>query len=108
MREKLNCPNCGAPITGEKCEYCGTLFYDFASIELYKPSYIRIKYNGKLIIFKALPTCINMTQEYPSMRCLETSSTLKYSQLNYPSMKMNVEFQAMPDENEILYKAVEV
>lgn len=22
----LNCPNCGAPITGDKCEYCGTLF----------------------------------------------------------------------------------
>lgn len=21
-----NCPNCGAPITGAKCEYCGTIF----------------------------------------------------------------------------------
>lgn len=21
-----NCPNCGAVITGDKCEYCGTLF----------------------------------------------------------------------------------
>lgn len=21
-----NCPNCGAPITGPKCEYCGTIF----------------------------------------------------------------------------------
>mgnify|MGYP004657774481 CR=1 FL=1 len=21
-----NCPNCGAPITGTKCEYCGTVF----------------------------------------------------------------------------------
>lgn len=20
-----NCPNCGAPITGPKCEYCGTV-----------------------------------------------------------------------------------
>ena len=24
----LNCPNCGAPITGGKCEYCGTVFRD--------------------------------------------------------------------------------
>lgn len=24
--EKFNCPNCGAAITGAKCEYCGTLF----------------------------------------------------------------------------------
>lgn len=23
-----NCPNCGAPITGDKCEYCGTVFMD--------------------------------------------------------------------------------
>lgn len=23
-----NCPNCGAPITGPKCEYCGTVFWD--------------------------------------------------------------------------------
>ena len=22
-----NCPSCGAPITGEKCEYCGRLHY---------------------------------------------------------------------------------
>ena len=21
-----NCPNCGAPITGSRCEYCGTIF----------------------------------------------------------------------------------
>ena len=26
MRYKTNCPNCGAPITGDKCEYCGTSF----------------------------------------------------------------------------------
>jgi hypothetical protein len=22
-----NCPNCGAPITGDQCEYCKTTFY---------------------------------------------------------------------------------
>lgn len=24
-----NCPNCGAPITGDKCEYCGTVFHHY-------------------------------------------------------------------------------
>lgn len=24
--KQLNCPNCAAPITSEKCEYCGTDF----------------------------------------------------------------------------------
>lgn len=22
-----NCPNCGAPIIGKRCDYCGTVFY---------------------------------------------------------------------------------
>ena len=26
MKDLLNCPNCGAPISGSKCEYCGTIF----------------------------------------------------------------------------------
>ena len=26
MDRLYNCPNCGAPITGPKCEYCGTVF----------------------------------------------------------------------------------
>ncbi len=25
MSAPTNCPNCGAPINGPKCEYCGTL-----------------------------------------------------------------------------------
>lgn len=25
---RINCPNCGAPITGPRCEYCGTQHYD--------------------------------------------------------------------------------
>lgn len=28
MKDLLNCPNCGAPIKGSKCEYCGTMFSD--------------------------------------------------------------------------------
>lgn len=26
MRRPLNCPNCGAPIAGLTCDYCGTEF----------------------------------------------------------------------------------
>lgn len=26
INKKTNCPNCGAPITSMKCEYCGTDF----------------------------------------------------------------------------------
>ena len=30
-----NCPNCGAVITGAKCEYCGTKFGETQSLDEY-------------------------------------------------------------------------
>lgn len=50
----LNCPNCGAPISSEKCPYCGTVFYDFSTIELNQPAYIKIKHDGEIILCKAI------------------------------------------------------
>ena len=38
-----NCPNCGAVITTDVCQYCGTVFLDFAAIQANKPSYIKFK-----------------------------------------------------------------
>jgi hypothetical protein len=28
-KEKLNCSNCGAPITSKTCSYCGTTFTNY-------------------------------------------------------------------------------
>ena len=53
MREKLNCPNCGAVINSVICPYCGSVFYDFANIDTDKPSYLRMKIRDKLYVFKA-------------------------------------------------------
>ena len=41
--KEFNCPNCGAPITTDVCQYCGTVFLDFAAIQANKPSYIKFK-----------------------------------------------------------------
>lgn len=41
-----NCPNCGAVITGPKCEYCGTVFNpnpsQYVSVYKYEAENIRI------------------------------------------------------------------
>lgn len=29
MKNRLNCPNCGAPITSKTCSYCGTTFINY-------------------------------------------------------------------------------
>ena len=42
-----NCPNCGAPISGCKCDYCGTMFYDFTELPVdgKTPTFIRMKFH---------------------------------------------------------------
>lgn len=44
------CPNCGAPVKGHKCDYCGTIIFDFATIEVDKPFWISIKAPGGQIM----------------------------------------------------------
>lgn len=46
-----NCPNCGAPLSGWRCEYCGAAFYDFSSLDISfdKPIFMRFKFEGKIL-----------------------------------------------------------
>lgn len=60
MREKTNCPNCGAPISGIKCEYCGTQFFDLADFELYKPGFLRMRIGDKVLLCKMAPRSIGI------------------------------------------------
>lgn len=54
-----NCPNCGAPIDPykNKCEYCGTYYYDFTNInfEHNKPCYIQFKIDDFILTTLAIP-----------------------------------------------------
>ena len=55
MRDRnYKCPVCGAPVDGDKCEYCGCVIYDFANIDFENPSYIRMKLGGNYITMKAI------------------------------------------------------
>lgn len=55
-KREYNCPNCGAPISSEKCPYCGTVFYDFTCINMAEPTYIKIRHHGEIIMCKAYLT----------------------------------------------------
>lgn len=71
MSGRLNCPNCGAPITGSKCGYCGSVFLDFLNLDMDSgaPTFVRIRFNDKVYIFKARPTSIDI-HEYFDDLCL--------------------------------------
>lgn len=86
MRDKLNCPNCGAPITDTTCPFCGSVFYDFATLDDSKPTYIRMRWNNTIITAKAV------------MR----SAAINIEPDAFPVA--NIEFIVVPDEDGIMLK----
>ncbi|MCR5652822.1 MAG: hypothetical protein K6F88_03385 [Ruminococcus sp.] len=97
-RDRLNCPNCGAPITSYKCEYCGTLFYDFANLELYEPSYIRLRIGDTLNIFRAVTTSIEVTQSSPEVCYADNKPFL----CGNPDITVTVEMRVVSDDKGVL------
>lgn len=103
MREKLNCPNCGAPIRGVECEYCGTMFYDFSSISLDKPTYIRINGPQGLATFRAQATdCsfdINTDSTY-----ICNGRNQRLSVITNSTYTCQLNFNILPDDDGIMLK----
>lgn len=81
MRDKLNCPNCGAPITATECPYCGTVFYDFTAMSFDKPAYIKAKvYDNQLIIARGVLSQFTLSSGYDP----DTCGTLDISMILLP------------------------
>ena len=60
----FNCPNCGAAIEGEKCAYCGTVFLDFAAIQMGAPSYVKFKIDDTYIMAQLVVTNLEINPKY--------------------------------------------
>ena len=60
-----NCPNCGAPVSGWQCDYCGAVFYDFSSLDISfdKQIFMRFKYEGKTVQTKVRLTNFNVNSQ---------------------------------------------
>ena len=80
-----NCPNCGAPIIGNKCEYCGTVF-DNISLDynqILNHQYEQIKQVQKsLEVQLAMEELSNHIKEQQLKTCHEILQT-KNSPLTY-------------------------
>ena len=57
-----NCPNCGAVVTSNKCEYCGTIFYDIGDIATLDEHLLGNIRNLKTYVsnFEVIPCYIDM------------------------------------------------
>ena len=81
MRDKLNCPNCGEPITSIECPYCGSIFYDFATLDSNKPTYLRLIWNEQIV----------------TTRVVLRSTTVNINYYNLPLI--DIELMAVPDDD---------
>lgn len=76
MKKLLNCPNCGAPVTSEKCEYCGAVFLDFAAIQVGAPSYVKFTVGGSHILSRLMITSFEITQSADTVEYITDTGVL--------------------------------
>lgn len=108
-KKQLNCPNCGAPITGIKCEYCGTQFIDFATIDMDRPFYIRVKQGNSLMTCKARAEEFNIRIKQDTMDILYACGEPVYHPRSRNKLEMELKMEsAIRDDNDILYEVMEV
>lgn len=106
-----NCPNCGAIITTDVCQYCGTVFLDFAAIQANKPSYIKFKVDNdgisNICLMKLTVDNLefNITSDIIEARGYKDNMILsKFSSSR--TLEVNLHGYATPDEGEPLMTVI--
>lgn len=102
MRQ-TNCPNCGAPIEGVKCGYCGTMFYDLADLKIGGTSYLRISDpDGRIMTMKVYTGDFRITR-YSNDYYYNDNRTVMMMQ----QMDLDISFRVVPEPDGTLYRIVE-
>lgn len=87
MRDILNCPNCGAPIQDDICPYCGSVFLDWATFDVKRPTFVKVKdWRGHVHLIKLGMASVSLQQT------CETCMT----SISMPDITIEAEFNALP------------
>lgn len=102
MRDVLNCPNCGAPVTSEQCPYCGTLFYDFSAIEIGKPCFLKIKQGDNIMRVKAVVRNIDVNISSDTVDAYSILGERICTFTTNQNMDMTMEFNCVPFNDHLM------
>ena len=69
VNRQYKCPVCGAPLEGDRCEYCGCVIYDFAAISTNEPRYIKLQIGDRTVLTKAIAVnpCVEISTDTVDM-----------------------------------------
>lgn len=96
----MNCPNCGAPVTGGRCEYCGTLFLDFGVLSTEKLTYIRIRTEKGFMFFRSIIQDIEMEcDRTPELYACNNPVIFVHE----PQYTLRFEAVGVPNENGLVF-----
>lgn len=97
MREILNCPNCAAPITSDICPYCGSVFLDWASFDMKRPTFVKVKDDfGHVNLVKIKLKRARFNVEYEDDSACIYADNEPIITLSKPSYSIDAEFDAIP------------
>lgn len=99
----INCPNCGAPIDGHKCQYCGTVIFDFAAIEVGKPIWISLKTESSDIYMAHVIPEIMEFKLCPSQNILYADN-MAYTVISaYEPPRLRLQFVEIPNNDGVCH-----
>lgn len=107
------CPVCGAPVEGEKCEYCGCVIYDFALISTDQPTYLRMRLRNPaderdyILQIKAVAVnpCVEVRQD--EVQAVDICGNTVATFTQNKTCTMSVDFQAVEDDKGVLFTLIE-
>lgn len=97
MKNLFNCPNCGAPIQKDICPYCGSVFLDWATFDVSRPTFVKVKdHFGHIQLMKIGIGHIRICNEPPDQTYFYTDD-LPYEVISsFSDIKIEAEFYAQP------------
>lgn len=94
---RTNCPNCGAPIDGIICQYCGTRIYDFINISEDEPVWICFRYDGMVVQCKTKHISSSVACENVTLYADDKPY------IKQPDYTITLDFKVVQDENGVYF-----
>ena len=95
-KEYRNCPNCGAPLDGIQCKFCGTYMYNVADLSAEKPTFIRLNLGGQWVMLRVLVTEFELHNEY-NPTAFYADDMLIETVVARPELTLHMDMHVIPD-----------